>query len=197
MLEFSGEQNHAGTTPMSLRKDAALEMFRLAVELDAAFRTACDEASVWTFGRLSVEPNAASIIPGRALLNVQFRDPREAVLERLGQILQDVPASRSPNSGVGVRILREVVRLAPTPLDPTLQEHVREAARALAPGSWMDMSSGAGHDAQILQQLMPAAMLFIPSVGGVSHSFAEDSRAEDIVLGCEVAAEVVARLLLR
>jgi N-carbamoyl-L-amino-acid hydrolase len=51
----------------------------------------------------------------------------------------------------------------------------------------MDMASGAGHDAQILRQLMPAAMLFIPSVGGVSHSFAEDSRAEDIVLGCEVA----------
>jgi len=82
-------------------------------------------------------------------------------------------------------------------LDPMPQKHVREAARGLAPGSWMEMACGAGHDAQILQQVMPAAMVFIPSGGGVSHSFAEDSGAEDIVLGCEVAAEVVPRLLPR
>jgi N-carbamoyl-L-amino-acid hydrolase len=83
----------------------------------------------------------------------------------------------------------------PTAMDARLQDRIAEAAEAVAPGQWVRMPSGAGHDAQILARRLPAGMLFIPSIGGVSHDFVEDTSEADIVLGCRVAAEAAVRIL--
>ena len=85
--------------------------------------------------------------------------------------------------------------IAPTRMDAGLRTHLQGAAQRHAPGKWVDMTSGAFHDAGIVSQCLPAAMLFIPSIGGISHDFAEDSRAEDIVLGCQVLADGAAAVL--
>jgi beta-ureidopropionase / N-carbamoyl-L-amino-acid hydrolase len=82
-------------------------------------------------------------------------------------------------------------------MDPGLQQALRDAAQRLAPGQYQAMPSGAGHDAQILAQVLPSAMLFVPSIGGISHHYAENTRDEDIVLGCQVFAEAAASILSR
>jgi len=80
-------------------------------------------------------------------------------------------------------------------MDPGLQAHIETAAERHAPGNWQRMPSGAFHDAGIVSACIPSAMLFIPSIGGISHDFAEDSRDEDIVLGCQVLADAAASIL--
>ena len=80
-------------------------------------------------------------------------------------------------------------------MDPGLQAHIEAAAERNAPGNWQRMPSGAFHDAGIVSAFIPSAMLFIPSLGGISHDFAEDSREEDIVLGCQVLADAAASIL--
>ena len=80
-------------------------------------------------------------------------------------------------------------------MDAGLQEHIARAAERHAPGKWQHMPSGAFHDAGIISAGIPSAMLFIPSIGGISHDFAEDSREEDIVLGCQVLADAAASIL--
>jgi N-carbamoyl-L-amino-acid hydrolase len=84
---------------------------------------------------------------------------------------------------------------APVVMDAALQAHIAEAAEALAPGQWERMPSGASHDAQVIAHHVPACMLFVPSIGGVSHDFIEDTAESHIVLGCEVAARAAANIL--
>jgi N-carbamoyl-L-amino-acid hydrolase len=85
----------------------------------------------------------------------------------------------------------------PAPMDERLQEAIDEAAEQHAPGVHMRMPSGAGHDAQILARRLPAAMMFVPSIGGISHHFTENTDDADIVLGCQVFADATARILTR
>ena len=80
-------------------------------------------------------------------------------------------------------------------MDRSLQDHIAAAAERHAPGAWMRMPSGAGHDAQIIAAHLPSAMLFVPSIGGISHDPAEDTRDEDIVLGCQVTASAALAIL--
>ena len=85
--------------------------------------------------------------------------------------------------------------VAPAEMDAGLQDHIAASAEGLAPGQWITMPSGAGHDAQIIAPHLPSAMLFVPSIGGVSHDFAEDTKEADIVLGCQVMADAAASIL--
>ena len=80
-------------------------------------------------------------------------------------------------------------------MDEGLQTHLQAAAETHAPGGWMHMPSAAGHDAQVLAKRLPSAMLFVPSIGGVSHAFEEDTSEADIVLGCQVLAAAAASIL--
>lgn len=189
-----GVQNHAGTTRMAIRKDAGLALCRLAVGIDRAFPDAAGPRSVWTIGRMRFEPGEPSVIPGRAEMHFQFRDTDPAVLARLDAELDGLVAAAN---AAGPCKLTLKVRSTTTPqaMDAGLQAHFAAAAETLAPGAWTHMPSAAGHDAQNLARHMPAAMLFVPSIGGISHHWAEDTRNEDIVLGARVFAEGVARIL--
>ncbi len=192
---FRGQQNHAGTTMMAGRRDASTALYELAYRINQEFPKAAADRSVWTMGRLRIEPNATSIVPGYAELDLQFRDASEAPLDAFQEIVKRLVAEMNARGGVSIEAIPARAPIAPTRMDPGLQAHIESAAERHAPGKWQRMPSGAFHDAGIISACMPSAMLFIPSIGGISHDFAEDSRDEDIVLGCQVLADAAASIL--
>ena len=191
-FEFRGQQNHAGTTMMSRRRDASGALYELAHRINSEFPKVAGERTVWTMGRLKVEPNATSIVPGYADLDLQFRDASEAPLDAFEAIVERIVTEMNARGGVAITAAPARAPIRPTRMDDGLRAHVERAAERHAPGQWMRLPSGAFHDAGIISAMLPAAMLFIPSIGGISHDFAEDSRDDDIVLGCQVLADAVA-----
>lgn len=191
-FEFRGQQNHAGTTMMARRQDASTALYELANRINQEFPKVAGERSVWTMGRLKVHPNATSIVPGYADLDLQFRDVSEEPLNRFEQVVAKLVAEMNARGGVKITATPARAPIPPTEMDAGLRGHIEAAAERHAAGNWMRMPSGAFHDAGIVSAAIPAAMLFIPSIGGISHDFAEDSRDEDIILGCQVLADAVA-----
>ena len=194
-LTFRGQQNHAGTTMMRTRRDAATALYEFAHRINQEFPKVAADRSVWTMGRLKVEPNATSIVPGYADLDLQFRDASDAPLDAFEKVVAGLVAEMNARGGVKVEAKPMRAPIPPTRMDAGLQKHIEAAAERHAPGGWQRMPSGAFHDAGIISAQLPSAMLFIPSIGGISHDFAEDSRDEDIVLGCQVLADAVASAL--
>ena len=194
-VEFEGEQNHAGTTPMALRRDAAHALVDFAHAVYREFPAAAGTRSVWTIGEMALDPNAMSIVPGKARLNLQFRDQDSAVLDRLEALARDLVAKANDGPCSASMHLRKEHSL-PAPMDAGLRSHLERAAERHAPGRWTSMPSAAVHDAQVIAPHLPSAMLFVPSIGGVSHAFEEDTSEEDIVLGCQVLATAAASVLL-
>lgn len=189
-----GEQNHAGTTSMARRKDAGLALVRVLAELDRRFPKIAGPTSVWTTGRITLDPGAPSIVPGRAEALFQFRDADPDVLERLQAELYRLVADANAAGPCQVEI--EVMnRSTPATMDAALQQAIAEAAEARCPGKAMRLPSGAGHDAQYLARVMPAAMMFVPSIGGISHHWTENTSDEDIVLGAQVFCDAIARMV--
>ncbi|MGE3647751.1 MAG: hydantoinase/carbamoylase family amidase [Reyranellaceae bacterium] len=193
-IVFKGIQNHAGTTPMPIRKDAGVAMVRLANAIHDTFPALVAERSVWTIGFMTVEPGAPAIIPGRAEMVLQFRDVDPAVLQRLEAAATELVAKANAQGPCSAEIV-SWSRTMPAPMDERMQDAFDAAAETYAPGVHRRMPSGAGHDAQVLAQRLPAAMMFVPSIGGISHHFSENTADEDIVLGCQVFADAAARIL--
>ena len=194
IVEFEGEQNHAGTTPMPRRRDAAHAMTEFAHAVYREFPAAAGERSVWTIGEMALEPNAMSIVPGKARINLQFRDQDPGVLDRLEALALDLLAKANGGPcNVSMRPRKE--HSIPAPMDPELRGHLERAAEQHAPGRWTSMPSAAVHDAQVIARRLPSAMLFVPSIDGISHAFEEDTSEEDIVLGCQVLATAAASVL--
>jgi N-carbamoyl-L-amino-acid hydrolase len=191
-ITFEGQQNHAGTTPMHLRRDAVQGMVAFAALLNARLADVATEATVWTIGHVSVEPNAASIVPGRVTFSMQWRDGDAARLSTMEAIIRDTAAEVAAKRGLALSYgaLRGI---EPVSMDTRLQAALAEAAEEVAPGRWRRMPSGALHDASNAARHMPAAMLFVPSIGGISHDFAEDTAAADLVAGLQVLAGAVVR----
>ncbi|MGH8764087.1 MAG: Zn-dependent hydrolase [Burkholderiales bacterium] len=192
---FKGQQNHAGTTMMKTRRDASTALYELAHRINTEFPKAAAERTVWTMGRLKVEPNATSIVPGYADLDLQFRDASDAPLDAFEKIVASIVADMNARGGVKIEATPARAPIPPTMMDEGLRKHLEASAEKHVPGKWMRLPSGAFHDAGIISSTLPAAMLFIPSIGGISHDFAENSRDDDIVLGCQVLADGVASAL--
>ena len=193
-ITFTGEQNHAGTTRMKDRKDAGLALARLCVELDERFPQASGPRTVWTTGRIALDPGAPSIIPGRAEMLFQIRDDNPEVIGKLERLLRNTAAEIAARSGCAV----EVSRLrsgAPALMDFGFQDAIEKASAVFAGGRSVRMPSGAGHDAQVLATIMRAGMLFVPSIRGISHHWSENTEDADIVTGAEVFVETCRRLL--
>ena len=193
-ITFSGQQNHAGTTRMDVRKDAGLALARFCVAIDDRFPAACGPRTVWTTGRITLDPGAPSIIPGRAEMLFQVRDDDPEVIERLENVLRSMASEVSAEGrcSVGVERLRTG---APAAMDPRFQHAIEAASSIFAGGRSIRMPSGAGHDAQVLATIMPAGMLFVPSIGGISHHWTEDTAEADIVTGAQVFVDACRRVL--
>lgn len=186
-----GQADHAGTTPMSMRKDAGAVLIRLANEILDSFESMAASDTVWNIGVVDVQPGAANVVPAQAAMMVEFRDMDPALLERLLARLRELVA-QAGRGAVGVA-LEETARIEPAPMDAALGEVIAQASRQQGEEP-LHMQSGAGHDAMIISRTLPSAMLFIPSIGGRSHDIAEDTSEDDIVLGCHVLAAAVERL---
>lgn len=190
-----GEQNHAGTTPMSRRKDAGVGLFDFAARVHARLAELAGPATVWTIGKVHLDPGAESIIPGAAELTLQFRDPSEEILSTIESAVTALARQMTDRGPVAVIAERHRDAIPPTVMDQDLRDDIAAAAEDAVPGGWIEMPSAAGHDPMVLSHHLPCAMLFIPSIGGISHDFAEDSHPDDIVLGCQVLAAAVESIL--
>ena len=193
-LTFSGIQNHAGTTPMPIRKDAGVAMMRLYNDVMDKFPAVAGPRSVWTVGKMSIEPGAPAIVPGRAEMVLQFRDADYKVLQAFEAKLMEIVADHQKNSPCKVECVN-LSRTQPLVMDERFLEAIEESAAVHAAEKHMRMPSGAGHDAQVIGLKMPAAMMFVPSIGGISHHFTENTHDADIVLGCQVFADATAKIL--
>ena len=195
-LRFTGQRNHAGTTPMAIRRDAGAALVAFIATMNDAFAQLADADTVWTVGRIELDPGSLSVVPGAADMYLQFRDANAARLQamegRLAELVRDFNAC----NGVSVELTSVDEPMEPVSMQSALAEHLARAAEAIAPGQWLRMPSGAAHDAQVIARCMPACMMFVPSIGGVSHDFIEDTAEEHIVLGCQVAATAAAAILL-
>jgi len=193
-LTFTGEQNHAGTTQMARRKDAGVAMVRLANRINDRFAEIAGPRTVWTIGRMLLDPNAPSIVPGRAEMQVQFRDTDTAILQRFEAALYELidEYNRAGPCHCGSEAMS---KSEPAHMDPEFQRLIERAAERHAPGLHLRMPSGAGHDAQILSHRMRAGMMFVPSIRGISHHWSEDTKEEDIALGAQVFTDACAEIL--
>jgi N-carbamoyl-L-amino-acid hydrolase len=192
-ITFEGQQNHAGTTPMALRRDAFQAVSYFNQELEARFANVVTPATVWTIGHVSLHPNASSIVPGKAVFSMQWRDGDSDRLGRMEGIIRELAQEVAQARGMAVSF-GEMLGLEPVKMDARLRQALENKAQKTSPGAWRVMPSGALHDATNVSRLMPVAMLFVPSIGGISHAFEEDTAEADLVLGLEVLAGAVAEL---
>ncbi len=192
-LRFEGEANHAGTTPMPMRRDALQGYVAYAVALNDAFASLAGERTVWTLGRVVAEPNAASIVPGAVTFTVQMRDADASLLDRMAKTATTVAEQIAAARGLTL-IATPGFSVAPVPMNPRLRHALEQAAESRVPGRWQVMPSGALHDASNVARILPTAMIFAPSIGGISHNPAEDTRRADLAIALETLGEGIARM---
>ena len=193
-VTFEGVQNHAGTTRMAIRKDAGVALTRFAVAINDRLPAVAGPRSVWTAGRILLDPGQLSIIPGGGEMMLQMRDADDAVLDRMQKTLTELVAEF--NDKGPCRVQAEMIRRSiPAVMAEPFQAALDAAAEARVPGKHERIPSGAGHDAQVFAKHMPSGMMFVPSIGGISHHWSENTSDEDIALGAQVFVDAVAGLL--
>lgn len=176
-----GQTNHAGTTPMELRRDALASAARLITEVERLGRTTVRVATV---GACSVEPNAWNVVPGRVRFVADFRDATETAMAKAVTELRRAARAVGEATGTSVEVeVRQVVE--PVGCDPRLRRIIAGASDSLGLRRH-DMPSGAGHDAQVLGRTVPVGMIFVPSHDGVSHAPAEHTDPAQLVAGADV-----------
>ena len=184
----TGFANHAGTTPIADRRDAMLAAAHLTVAVrDAVTRT--PGRQVGTVGHIEIVPNSPNVIPGLAWLSIELRDLSQ---QKLVTMMDDIRA-RASEIASSTQTTIEFTRIqntAPAVATPEVQQAIERASESLGASS-MRLPSGAGHDAQMMARLGPMGMIFVPSVGGISHSPKELTRWEDCARGADVLLRTV------
>lgn len=190
-IEITGESDHAGTTPMDMRKDALFATNNLIAEARHELGR-LDSNLVYTMGRMNVLPNIHTVIPNKVIFSLEARHTDEDVIASVEKIIQSLPDQAELLEGCEVRVTklwgRDTVWF-----DKTVCDEVEESVRSLG-YSYKRMVSGAGHDAQFLATYIPTAMIFIPSVNGKSHCEEEFTPWEECEKGVNVLLETVIKL---
>lgn len=190
-VTVEGVANHAGTTPMAMRRDAGQAAARIVTFLRDRI-AGPSAATVATVGCMAFEPNAINVIPARATFTVDLRDPDEARLQGAEAALAGYLEALAQAEGVTISAER-LARFAPVTFDPEIVALIEQAAAQRGLRS-RRMTSGAGHDAQMMARICPAAMIFVPSTGGISHNPREHTPDADLIAGADVLLDVVRRL---
>jgi N-carbamoyl-L-amino-acid hydrolase len=185
-----GAANHAGTTPMAMRRDAGAALIAFAAVIDTEFRRLADPDTVWNIGNMIFRPGAPNVVPGEAEMLLEFRDIKTEVMDRLEARFRALLAE--PKRGVAINV-ETITYIPPTVMAENLGAAIAAAASARGEAP-VYLPSGAGHDAMVVAHFMPAAMMFIPSIDGISHDVRENTSDADIIFGCEVLADAVAQL---
>ena len=187
-ITFTGQANHAGTTPMQGRRDAGYCASAVAVfvrELSKKFGT----NQVSTVGEMEFTPNVINVIPGRARMTVDLRNTDNEILRQAEQEIDDFLTDFKSNEGVSIES-RVLARFDPVTFDQEIVDLIEEKANSLGLDS-RRMTSGAGHDAQMMSRICPAAMIFVPSIKGISHNPKEHTNSEDLVSGANVLLHTI------
>jgi len=187
-LTLTGQEAHAGPTPMRLRRDALVGAARV-VELVHAFGESGDDYTCATVGVLDVFPHSRNVIPGRVFLTVDLRHPQDSLLDTLDNRLRNETARIAEATGLKLD-LREFWHFPATAFDPTLIGRIRDAVDKCGYGN-QDIVSGAGHDAVYVSRVCPTAMIFVPCEGGISHNESESIQPIDAKRGTEVLFDAV------
>jgi len=183
-IVFTGQADHAGTTPMARRRDAFLAAADFALQARDLIAARGSRVSVTNIGVVTVHPGAANVVPGRAEVVHEMRDPDPDVLERLAAEIVALARAVAGARGIGVEV-RPMSATTPTPCSPRIMAAVETVCAPLGLKAER-MYSAAGHDAQNLARVTEAGMIFIPSKGGRSHRVDEASEARDIERGANV-----------
>ncbi|UIF87885.1 Zn-dependent hydrolase [Cupriavidus sp. UYPR2.512] len=191
-ITIQGNANHAGTTPTHLRHDAGWVASAIATFVrDLAANSG--GTTLATVGCMRFEPNVINVIPRRATLTVDLRDPDESRLQAAEKALADFLVDVAEKEGVKVST-EQLVRFSPVVFDADLANEIEASAKRFG-FSNRRMTSGAGHDAQMIARIAPSAMIFVPSRGGISHNPREHTDDDQLVMGAEVLLDVVKRRL--
>ena len=190
-VTVTGQSNHAGTTPMSLRHDPAY----VAAEITVFVRKLANQIGgdqVCTVGKIDLYPNLTNVVPARASLTLDVRNTNESVLQLAESRIKDFLVEIGKWEGVKIAT-RELARFEPVIFDDRVIDCVEKTA--LAQGNTVQrMPSGAGHDAQMLARVCPSGMIFVPSVDGISHNPAEFTHTDDLVAGANILLQTMLSL---
>lgn len=190
-VTLTGQSNHAGTTPMSLRHDPAY----VAAEITVFVRKLANEIGgnqVCTVGKIDLYPNLTNVVPARASLTLDVRNTDYPILQHAESRIKDFLVEIGRSEGVTIAT-RELARFEPVVFDDRVIDCVETIA--LAQGNTVQrMPSGAGHDAQMLARVCPSGMIFVPSVRGISHNPAEFTHTDDLVAGANILLQTMLSL---
>lgn len=196
-IEITGQDSHAGTTPMERRKDALLGAARLVDGVNRIGRNTMPYGR-GTCGVITVSPASRNVIPGSCFLTAEFRHPDEPTLAVMDGSLRNLAKDVAKELGLEIAI-KEIANYPAQPFDASCLDAIRRGAKKYGL-SHHDIISGAGHDAVYVARVAPAAMIFVPCVGGISHNEAEDCKPQWVTNGANVLlhamlekAEVVGR----
>ncbi|MCJ8297483.1 MAG: Zn-dependent hydrolase [Pseudomonadales bacterium] len=187
-LTLTGQEAHAGPTPMPIRKDALLGAARIVDKVNQIGLSNAPLACA-TVGLLQVYPNSRNVIPGEVFFTIDFRHPDDAVLSKMDAQLREYADQLSTQMGLQLEF-KEIWYSPPVPFDKSCVDSVREAAQNLG-YSHRDIVSGAGHDACYISRVAPTAMVFVPCENGISHNEAENADPKDLEAGCNVLIQAV------
>ncbi|MFM7047324.1 MAG: Zn-dependent hydrolase [Actinomycetota bacterium] len=190
-VTINGQSNHAGTTPMHLRRDPAYAAAELTVFL-RTLATRFGGNQVCTVGKVDLHPNLTNVVPSRAVLTLDVRNTDEVILQKAEQEIAEFCRELADREQVTIT-RRTLARFEPVTFDDRVVDIVESSAKARG-NSVQRMPSGAGHDAQMIARLAPTAMIFVPSHKGLSHNVAEHTDEVDLVAGGNVLLDVMLTL---
>src|SRR5438093_1024133 len=183
-----GLANHAGTTPMDQRKDALLAAARLVESVNHIARSTPGR-QVATVGTIQAEPGAPNVIPGKVMMSLEIRDLEKSKIDLVFEKVKESAEKIAADTGTTISFALDVTAV-PAPTDQRLRKLIQEAATGLGLTTKL-MASGAGHDAQDLARIVPIGMIFVPSVGGISHSPKEFTTLPDVANGASVLMQAI------
>ncbi len=187
----TGQSNHAGTTPMRMRHDAGYCAGAIATFVRALTKEIGGN-QVGTVGSITLHPNLTNVIAARARVTVDLRNTDDASLARAEQRLGEFLRQLAREEGVKIET-HSLARFAPVMFDESIAALISRTAQRLG-HSCRPMTSGAGHDAQMIARIAPTAMIFVPSIRGISHNPAEDTKPEHLAAGADVLLHTLLEL---
>lgn len=191
-VDIKGFANHAGTTPMSMRKDALLAASKFILAVNEV-TTSVEGNHVGTVGRISAFPGAPNVIPGEVQLSLEIRDLSSEKIKKLFESIKSRARDIEQEMGTPITFTPIDATSAPALTDRRIQKLITEAAGELSL-STKHMQSGAGHDAQDMARIAPVGMIFVPSKDGISHSPMEYTSPTDMANGANVLLRTILKL---